>query len=247
MPWFHGIAERYHELQNPTSAEKIRLLGERLRLTTNSHVLDVASGRGGPAIVLARAYGCRITCVERAPEFVDAARERIDAAGVAGLIELVHADARDFPLERARFDAALCLGASFVWDGLAGTLAALSPAVRGGGHVAVGEPYWRTWPLPEGVDPGFHDDYVDLAGTMARFAAAGLTPVTLIAASPDDWDRYESLHWLALEEWLAENPDDPDAEAIRTQHEQAREWFLRWGRDLLGWAIVAGRKQPDAP
>jgi hypothetical protein len=32
MPWFFGVVERKHELQNPTSPAKILLLGERLGL-----------------------------------------------------------------------------------------------------------------------------------------------------------------------------------------------------------------------
>jgi SAM-dependent methyltransferase len=243
MPWYHAVVEGEHELQNPTSAEKIRLLGERLWLGPESRVLDVASGRGGPALVLAGAFGCRITCVERSEEFHAVAQSRVAAAGLEVLIELVHADALEFPLEPARYDAALCLGASFVWDGLAGTLEALAPAVRPRGFVAVGEPYWRTWPLPEGFRPDGDYEFVTLAETVERFEAAGLEPVTVIDASLDDWDRYETLHWLAADEWLHEHPDDPDADQIRTRVEADRRNYLRWQRDLLGWAIVAGRKR----
>ena len=39
-----------------------------------------------------------------------------------------------------------------MWNGLEGTLATLGAAVRPGGHIAVGEPFWRSWPLPDGVD-----------------------------------------------------------------------------------------------
>jgi cyclopropane fatty-acyl-phospholipid synthase-like methyltransferase len=89
MPWWFAVAESKHELQNPTSPEKLRLLGERLSLGPESHVLDVASGRGGPAIVLAQAFGCRITCVERADEFVDVALERVRDAGLEHLRPLL--------------------------------------------------------------------------------------------------------------------------------------------------------------
>ena len=183
--------------------EKIRLLGERLRLTPGSHVLDVAAGTGGPALVLAGSFGCRITCVEKAEEFVIAARRRVLDAGLDSLIQLVHSDARSFPIVEESYDAALCLGASFVWGNLAGTLDALRPAVHPGGSVAVGEPYWRAWPLPTGydVDPGWTgDDYVTLGETIERFRMAGLEPLTIIDSSLDDWDRYESLHWLVAEE-----------------------------------------------
>jgi cyclopropane fatty-acyl-phospholipid synthase-like methyltransferase len=74
MACFYAVIESRHELQNPTTPEKIRLLGERLQLGPDSHVLDIASARGGPAIVVAGAFGCRITCFEQADEFVDAAR-----------------------------------------------------------------------------------------------------------------------------------------------------------------------------
>jgi predicted O-methyltransferase YrrM len=240
MPWFYAVAERDHELQNPTSREKIRLLGERLRLAPESGVLDVASGKCGPAVILAGEFGCRITAIERAPEFVSAARERVGAAGLSDRIELVEQDAAEADLGRDRYDVAMCLGASFVWDGLEGTLAALKPAVRSGGAVVVGEPYWRRWPLPDGIDSR---GYVTLAETVARFEAAGLAPEALIASSDDDWDRYESLHWSALEGWLAANPDDEDAPRIRELHERSRDDYLSWQRELLGWAIFVARRR----
>jgi hypothetical protein len=242
MPWWFAVVESRHELQNPTSPEKIRLLGERLGLGPHSHVLDMAAGRGGPAVILAGTFGCRITCVERAGEFLAAARERVRAAGLEERVELVQADASDLPLEPKRYDAALCLGASFVWGGLTETVGALAPAVRPGGFVAVGEPYWRTWPLPAGFEPEPGETFVTLRQTVERFEAAGLPVVTLVASSQDDWDRYESLHWLALDEWVHEHPDDPDIDRFREQGRRYRDRYLRWQRDLLGWTILAGRK-----
>ncbi len=247
MPWFFGVVESKHEIQNPTSAEKIRLLGERLGLGPNSRVLDVGSGRGGPAILLAGAFGCHVMCIERAEEFHLIARQRVKGAGLHDQIELVRADARDHPIEPRYFDAALCLGASFIWDGLPGTLAALTAAVRPSGIVAVGEPYWRTWPLPGGFEPDpDEEDFLPLPETIERFEAAGLTPVTLIDASLDDWDRYETLHWLAADEWLALHANEPGAEEIRARTERYRDRYLRWERDLLGWAIIVGRRRASA-
>jgi SAM-dependent methyltransferase len=241
MTWYFAVIEGEHELQNPTSSDKVRLLGERLGLRRGTRLLDVASGRGGPAVLLASAFGCRVTCIEQAAEFDRVARERAHAAGVGALIEHLHADAARTPFEPEAFDAAMCLGASFIWGGLEGTLAALSPAVRRGGYVAVGEPYWRTWPLPEGCDPE-GGDYATLPETVARFAASGLVPVALIDASLDDWDRYESLHWRTAERWLRDHPHDPAAPGIRARYERDRDHYLRWQRDLMGWAIIAGRK-----
>jgi SAM-dependent methyltransferase len=239
MAWYYAVAERDHEIQNPTSAEKIRLLGERLRLAPETRVLDVACGKCGPAIILAREFGCAITGIERAPEFAAEARERVDASNLGDRIEIVEADASTVELEENGYDVAMCLGASFVWGDLAGTLPHLRRATGPGGHVVVGEPYWRRWPLPDGIAD---DGYVSLHDTVDRFHAASLVVVTLIDASLDDWDRYETLHWRALEEWLAANADDPDADEIRRRHEANRDAYLRWQRDLLGWAIFVARR-----
>jgi SAM-dependent methyltransferase len=239
VPWWFAVAERDHELQNPTSAEKIRLLGERLRLGPESHVLDIACGKCGPAVLLARDFGCRITGVERAPEFASAARERVAAAGLEQRVEVIEQDAAAFTPTNEGYDVALCLGASFIWDGLGGTLEALVPAVRPHGHIVVGEPYWRRWPLPGEIDD---EGYVSLRDTVHRFEEADLSVVTLIASSLDDWDRYETLHWRALEDWLAHHQDDPDAADFRARHESEREQYVSWQRELLGWAIFAARK-----
>lgn len=233
MPWFYAIAERDHDIQNPTSPEKIRLLGEWLQLGPESRVLDIACGKCGPAVVLASAFGCRITGVEQYSGFVEAARDRIAAAGLAELIEVVESDGREFPLEPESWDVALCLGATFVWDDLDGTLSALVPAVRPGGHVAVGEPYWRRSP-PVGTDIG---GYVSLAETGARIERHGVSLTGLISSSTDDWDRYESLHWRALEDWLSENDDDE----IRSAYEEHKRQYLA-RRDALGWTIFVARK-----
>jgi SAM-dependent methyltransferase len=242
MAWYFGVAEHLHELQNPTSEGKIRLLGARLGLGPGSRVLDLASGKGGPARLLARTFDCHVTCVERAEEFDAVARERARAESLEHLLRLVRGDAAAFEIEPGAYDAALCLGASFVWRGLDGTLAALRPGVRPGGFVVVGEPYWRRWPLPEGfsLDPD-EGEFLPLAQTVDRFEAAGLEPVTMIDASLDDWDRYETLHWLAVDRWLRDHEDEPDAGDIRERSARYRQRYLEWERDLLGWAIFVGR------
>src|SRR4051794_5193959 len=180
MPWYYAVAERDHDLQNPTSPEKIRQLGELLRLGPESRVLDVACGMGGPAMLLASTFGCRIVGVERSPDFVSWGRERIDRAGLADRVEIVEGDARAYPLEPESWDAVLCLGATFVFDDLAGTVDALGPTGQPGGSIAVGEPFWKEWPLPREVDDL---GYVPLEQTVDRFTGAGLALTGLIASS----------------------------------------------------------------
>jgi SAM-dependent methyltransferase len=234
VSWSWEVAERDHEIQDPTNADKIRLLGDYLRLDASSHVLDLACGKAGPAIVLAEAFGCRIQGVELRPQFADDARTRVSERGLGSLVSIETSDAAAYPLEPEAWDAALCLGAAFVWGHIGDAATVLGPAVRPGGFVAIGEPFWHE----AGAEA---DGFVDLASTVERFQSGGLALTGLIAASEDDWDRYESLHWRALEEWLAANPEHRDAEAIREQHVARREDYLRSQRARLGWAIFVGR------
>jgi SAM-dependent methyltransferase len=234
MIWLPGLLERNHDLQNPASPAKIRLLGERLRLGPADSVLDVGAGMGGPAILLAREFGSRFTCVERFGGFVAAGRSRAAAAGVADLVTFVESEGAAHPREGETYDVALCLGASFAYGGLAPTLDRLLSGVRPGGRIAVGEVYAR---VPGQELEG--EALPDLGGLLAAFTGRGLRPVSVTTASEDDWDTYHSLHLLALEEWLAENPDHEDAAAVAESRGEVVASYL-FEREL-GWAVVAAR------
>jgi SAM-dependent methyltransferase len=241
IPRYYIVAEREHEIQNPTSEEKLLLLGRRLRLGSESRVLDIASGRGGPAVILAEAFGCLVDGIEIAPEFHAAAVERAQARWLSQLVSFGLGDALNEALPAGEYDAALCLGASFVYGSLADTVEALTPAVRPGGHVVVGEPFWRRLPLPDDYQDRA-DPWTTLADTVVIFETSGIPVVSVIASSEDDWDRYETLHWRAVEEWLAANADDADADDVRRQSERWKRTYLRHGRDYVGWAIFVGWK-----
>jgi SAM-dependent methyltransferase len=241
IPRYYVVAEASHELQNPTSEEKLLLVGRRLGLAPGTQVLDVGAGRGGPALLLAGEFGCTVRGIEIAPEFHAVAVERASAAGLGDRVSFELGDGAAAVLEPESYDVALCLGASFVWGGLAGTLDALEPVVRPGGRVAIGEPYWRTLRLPEDYEDR-EDPFTSLDGTVAILESGDLRVVTIVDASLDDWDRYETLHWLAVEEWLAESSDDPDAAEIGARYRRHKRTYLRHGRELLGWAIFVCRK-----
>jgi len=81
--------------------------------------------------------------------------------------------------------------------------------------------------------------YVSLSETGAKVERHGVSLIALISSSTDDWDRYESLHWRAVEDWLAENDDDDD-EIRRTNEERKRRYLAR--RDAFGWAMFLARR-----
>jgi SAM-dependent methyltransferase len=222
---WHELVERDHDLQNPTSVEKIKLVGLYLRLGSQTSVLDVACGKAGPALILAREFGCRIHGVDVSAVFIEAARRRIADAGLEKLITLEVSDAAQVS-EWSSYDVALCLGAAFVWGHIGDAAAALAQIVGPRGAVAVGEPFWRE---PNRDDDGFGD----LPQTVARFEAAGIDLTGIVAASEDDWDRYRSLQWRAAVE--------AGGDEVMASHLTRRDVYLNARRADLGWAIFTGR------
>jgi ubiquinone/menaquinone biosynthesis C-methylase UbiE len=228
------IAHSEHFINDPISEDKLRSLGEQLRLGPNHEILDLASGSSGPAIVLAQAFGSRFTCVDWSPSFIRAAREQIQRRGLAGLIEVIEADARTFVFEAERYDVVMCLGASWIFNGMPDILKALAPCVKPGGHVVVGEVYRMSEAEP--ATDVFRFSFHQL---LDQFDERGLPVVAYMRASEDDWDRYQSEAARNYVDWLEAHPNHPDAaqvEAVRRLRSQrAAEG---------GWAIVAGRKSP---
>ena len=172
--------------------------------------------------------------------------ERTEAAGLSELLTFELGDGASVTLEPEEYDAALCLGASFVFGSLADTVDALAPAVRPGGHVVVGEPYWQTLAAARATTRSGDEPWTTLEGTVTIFETSRLPVVSVIASSQDDWDRYETLHWQAVERWLAENPDDPDApgHSLPARGQQADTYLRhRPGRCSAGRSSSAGSDQ----
>ncbi|RZM29753.1 MAG: class I SAM-dependent methyltransferase [Pedobacter sp.] len=74
---------------------KYQRLCEQLHLKSSDHVLEIGSGWGGNAIYMASNYGCKVTSVTISREQQKLAMERVEAAGLSGLVEIVIRDYRD--------------------------------------------------------------------------------------------------------------------------------------------------------
>jgi hypothetical protein len=122
------------------SPEKILLLGSYLRLTVEERARR-SLRQGGPAASSppptdagspASRSGRDSPCRPRARGCSGPGRAGGDRTADAAAIEL----------EAATLDVALCLGAAFVWIDRR-RLGCAQPAVKPGGFVAIGEPFWR--------------------------------------------------------------------------------------------------------
>ena len=146
------------------------------------------------ARILADAFGCRVTCVENAPEFAAVAREQ----RLPDLIEVVEADAKDSEIEPGALRRRLV-----PWRilRLRRSRRDAQPAEACRAVRRRGEPYWRAWPLPGDVESRKGGRISFPCPRRWPLRVRGRALVSLIDSSLDDWDRYETLHWLALDDW----------------------------------------------
>jgi SAM-dependent methyltransferase len=239
----HEIAEADHRILNPFTEHKLRLLGDVSGVTAGAQVLDLACGKGEMLCRWAEWFGSGGIGVDLSPVFLAAAATRAAALGVADRVTFLQGDAATYEAEPGAFDLAACIGATWIGGGLVGTLELLRPAVRRGGLLLAGEPYWIEPPPDEALAAwGFGpDDFATLDGTLDRFEAADVELVEMVLADGDSWDRYKAAQWRAIDRWLAVNPGDPDHEAMRAFLEDNRRTYLRWGRRYLGWGVFVTR------
>ncbi len=72
----------------------------------DQHLLDIGSGIGGPARMLASETGVKITGIDLTPEFCDVAAMLTEKTGLSGLVGFQQGSALDLPFDDARFDGA---------------------------------------------------------------------------------------------------------------------------------------------
>ncbi len=235
----HEISEAEHRILNPFSDEKLMLLGEICRLRTGQRQIDLACGKGEMLCRWAARFGIEGLGIDISEVFLAAARERAEEFNVADRVRFEHGDAGRFAADAPSYDIVSCIGATWIGGGLAGTLALMRPALRPGGLMLVGEPFWKDPPPSAacaalGCKP---EDFASLAGTLDRFEAAGLSLVEMVLADDDTWDRYVASQWWTVSRWLDAHRDDPDAPAMREFLDKSRRSHLEYGRRYLGWGV----------
>lgn len=245
---FHEIAEAEHRIQNPLSAAKLELLGEICDVSSDTELLDLACGKGELLCQWAARHGATGTGVDVSEVFVEEARERSVERDVADRVTFERADATEYPVEDHDVDVACCIGASWIGGGLVGTLDLLRRPLRDdSGLLVVGDAFWSEEPSPGAVKAladGEEDQFALLPDLLDRSQRAGYELVETVRASDDDWDRYEAKQWKTVDQYLRDDPDDPDRDALYRWIDDKRSTYLEYGRRYLGWGVFVFRVGP---
>ncbi len=133
-------------------------LGALLQLGPQSRVLDVASGQGTSAFLLAQHFGCQVVGIDYGSDAIQRANERAQALGLAHLVSFQQGDAERLLLSDATCDALLCECAFCTFPDKATAAAEFQRVLKPGGRLGLSD-LTRNGDVPE-----------DLQGLLAWIA-----------------------------------------------------------------------------
>ncbi|MGD6749791.1 SAM-dependent methyltransferase [Streptomyces sp. BH105] len=242
LPRIFTIRESSHRIHNPFTPGKLAALGRALHLAPGTRVLDLASGSGEMLCTWARDHQVTGTGVDISTVFTEEARARAAELGVADRISFVHGDASGHVADEP-VDLAACVGATWIGNGVPGTVDLLAKSLRPGGLMLIGEPYWRRQVPDEETAKACHAtaeaDFLLLPELIESFGGLGYDVVEMVLADQDSWDRYQAAQWLNMRRWLDANPDDELAAEVRAELTTEPARYTRYQREYLGWGVFA--------
>jgi SAM-dependent methyltransferase len=244
----HEISESEHRVLNPFTEEQLRLLGTVCRIGPDTRILDLACGKAEMLAQWATERGSSGVGVDLSAVFLAAGRDRLAELGVSGQVELVESDAGDYRPEPHAFDIGSCIGATWIGNGVTGTVDMLRPAVRPDGLFLIGEVYWRAEPSADACAAiGIaRDEAGTLVELLDEFEAARLDLVEMVLADTASWDRHVAAQWWNQRRWLDSHPGHEWAADVRACLDRWRRTYLTFRRQLLGWGVFVLRPM-DTP
>ena len=141
------LGESFH----PGGAELTLELVGHLQLTAGSVVLDVASGKGASALLLAETLGCRVIGVDLSEANVEQSRSEARARKLDPLVSFELADAERLPFADASFDAVLCECAFCTFPDKSTGAREFARVLKPAGRIGISDLTRATTPLP-GLD-----------------------------------------------------------------------------------------------
>jgi len=239
-----SIAHSHHPIAAPVFGVNVNRLLRRADRRPAARILDLGCGQGEWAMQALAHYpdghadGVDVSryALERAAQ---AAAER----GLADRFTPHERDARSY-VPDGDYDLVMCVGATHVFGGFAGTLQMAGRHVNPDGVLLVGEGFWQVPPTREALAAldVKAEDLTDLAGLLEVAEDAGWTPVYAHVSDAGEWDDYE-WSWIgSLTEWALDNPGHPDATQARALAGEHRDQWLRGYRNVLGFATLVLRR-----
>jgi arsenite methyltransferase len=166
------LGDSYH----PGGAELTRRLAQLMGLGPGDTVLDVASGPGTTAVLLAAEYRVDVVGVDLGPAQNAKAQAHAERLGLSDRVRFEIGDAERLPIDDTSVDAVICECALCTFPDKTTAVDEMARVLRPGGRVGISD----VWLDPAHLDP----DLRGLAGRVACLADA--RPIPEIRALIED-------------------------------------------------------------
>ncbi len=218
-------------IANPFTSDDLDAVVALLDPQPGDTVVDIATGSGELVRRLVAHTGASATGIDLSPWMV---RNAARAPAAAPPIRWVLTDGRHLAERRSslgiagEFDLVSCLGASWIWHGLPGTVAALAALVAPGGRVAVGDMHVRADCDPSEVPPGLRREAKTAPEEL--FGRHGLRLLGSVTATDASWDAYLARTATDARTWQARFPGPAADRYVAEQadwvddHHRDRRW-----------------------
>jgi SAM-dependent methyltransferase len=255
MTDYQSITEAALRLPNPLNEAHLRRLGHAAQVRPSTRLLDVACGGGELLNSWALWYEVSGTGVDAAQAAIHLAEQRANDLKVWAQVQYTVGEALDFPQAFHQYHIVSHLGLTAWGDQLGPTLNTLRAALRDNedGVLMIGETFWRKPPSPQACAAlGLPTDALrPLDEVAAHLLAHEVDLLDVIVPTAEDWDSFMSAQWRAISDWLARCEDAALADQVRAQWHHSQISYLRYERDLIGWAAFVlraqGQRVPSPP
>ena len=220
-------------LANPMSESAIQEALDRADLKPGDRTAELGCGNAALAILLAR-RGLQVLAVDRGAEMAALAARKVEAAGMAGHVRIVHGEADAVAAREGPFRLVSAVGTTALTD-----FAALASWIEPGGWLLWGDIFWREAPKAD-LDAGLNYDTNE--GWRARAAAAGLDLVHARISDDADWAAYVADLRKAADSWAAEHPDHPSRALVDIRTRAMISMYAPENMKTLGFVIYLFRK-----
>jgi cyclopropane fatty-acyl-phospholipid synthase-like methyltransferase len=118
-----------------------------LNLSADDHILEIASGSGGPALYLAKKFNCRITGLDLNEEGIKTATQAARHANITGARFQLADMNQKLPFDQGTFDAVMCIDSMNHFRDRLGYLKEWQRVLKPGKHVLFTDPVVITGPV----------------------------------------------------------------------------------------------------
>lgn len=243
---FHHIAYSALEVCNALEMATVDRAMTLSGLQPGARALDIGTGNGAISRRLAERFGLSVIAVERDPAMAELARERTRGTPGVRVVEMTSTAALD---AEGPYDLIVVIGAT----DSAGpgsrdpevAMERLREHLNPGGFILWGDLVWtETPPEPLRMIVEASNTYRSDKGYRQAAEGAELELLSAEMSSDATWDHYVATMDATAREWLAANPDAPEAAAVRASADRIKGMF-DFGREYVGFGLYLLRRPTE--